>query len=139
MNRSRVLVLSLSVIVAMLWLSFAKAIPAGDDWLPVPPEDLALNDNPASPGANAMILYRRSHVNAQRAAIDGAEDDEYIRIKIFTEAGVKRRPIQQFDFSRKNPIYKTSALAPSGRTGVSSILMEKFTRKSSKEPVRAVT
>ena len=89
MNRSRVLVLSLSVIVVMLWLSFAKAIPAGDDWLPVPPEDLALKDNPASPGANAMILYRRSHVNAQRAAIDGAEDDEYIRIKIFTEAGVK--------------------------------------------------
>src|ERR1700733_9543285 len=89
MNRSRVLVLSLSVIVAMLWLSFAKAIPAGDDWLPVPPEDLALKDNPASPGANAMILYRRSHVNAQRAAIDGAEDDEYIRIKIFTEVGVK--------------------------------------------------
>lgn len=89
MNRSRALVLSLSVIVVTLWLSFAKAIPAGDDWLPIPPEDLALKDNPASPGANAMILYRRSHVNAQRAVVDGDVDEEYIRIKIFTEAGVK--------------------------------------------------
>src|SRR5271165_3725385 len=89
MNRSRVLAFSLSVIVAMLWLSFAKAIPAGDDWLPVAPEDLALKDNPASPGANAMILYRRSHVDAQRAAIDGDFDEEYTRIKIFTDAGVK--------------------------------------------------
>jgi hypothetical protein len=89
MNRSRMLVLSLSVITAILWLSFAKAIPAGDDWLPIPPADLALKDNPASPGTNAMILYRRSHVDAQRAAIDGDVDEEYIRIKIFTEAGVK--------------------------------------------------
>jgi hypothetical protein len=89
MNRSRVLLLSLSVIVVMLWLSFAKAIPAGDDWLPIAPADLALKDNPASPGANAMILYRSSHVNAQRAAVDGDVDEEYIRIKIFTEAGVK--------------------------------------------------
>jgi hypothetical protein len=89
MNRSRVLVLSLTVIMAVLWLSFAKAIPAGDDWLPIPPADLALKDNPASPGANAMVLYRRSHVDAVRANIDGDVDEEYIRIKIFTEAGVK--------------------------------------------------
>jgi len=89
MNRSRVLVLSLPVITAILWLSFAKAIPAGDDWLAIPPADLALKDNPASPGANAMVLYRRSHVDAVRANIDGDVDEEYIRIKIFTEAGVK--------------------------------------------------
>src|SRR5277367_6185405 len=80
----------LGVAVISLFVFFAEPRTSlGDDWLPVPPEDLALKDNPASPGANAMILYRRSHVNAQRAAIDGAEDDEYIRIKIFTEAGVK--------------------------------------------------
>jgi hypothetical protein len=89
MNRTRVLVLGLSVIAVMLWLAFAKAVPAGDDWLPITPADLALKDNPASPGANAMILYRRSHVDARRAAIDGEFDEEYIRIKIFTEAGVK--------------------------------------------------
>ena len=29
---------------------------AGDDWLPITPADLALKDNPASPGAHAMIL-----------------------------------------------------------------------------------
>lgn len=90
MNRTRVLVLAVSLIAVMLWLAFAKAVPAGDDWLPITPADLALKDNPASPGANAMILYRRSHVDARRASIDGEFDEEYIRIKIFTEAGVKK-------------------------------------------------
>jgi transglutaminase-like putative cysteine protease len=90
MNRTRVLVLGLSAIAVMLWLAFAKAVPAGDDWLPITPADLALKDNPASPGANAMILYRRSYVDARRASIDGEFDEEYIRIKIFTEAGVKK-------------------------------------------------
>jgi hypothetical protein len=27
-----------------------------EDWKPIDPADLALKDNPASPGANAMIL-----------------------------------------------------------------------------------
>jgi transglutaminase-like putative cysteine protease len=102
MNSSRVWVLVLSVMAMMLWLSLAKAIPAGDDWLPIAPEDLALKDNPASPGANAMILYRRSHVDAQRAAIDGDFDEEYIRIKIFTEAGVKAESNPAIKFSKED-------------------------------------
>ena len=148
MNRSRVLVLSLSVIVVMLWLSFAKAIPAGDDWLPIPPADLALKDNPASPGANAMILYRRSHVDAQRAAIDGDVDEEYIRIKIFTEAGVKAEanPAIRF-FKEESDIHDVRArtIRPDGsivnfdgkvyekiveRTGESSYLTKTFSLSS---------
>ena len=60
---------------------------AGDDWLPIPPDDLALKDNPASPGAHAMILYRESAVNEKFAATDGASVSEYVRIKIFTQEG----------------------------------------------------
>ena len=60
-----------------------------DDWLPIPPEDLALKDNPASPGANAMILYRRSHVDSKRSNLNGDFDEEYVRVKIFTEQGAK--------------------------------------------------
>ena len=61
----------------------------GDDWLPVNPADLAMKDNPAQPGADAMILYRNSHIDARRANIDDDYDEEYIRIKIFTAKGVR--------------------------------------------------
>src|SRR6201986_4412082 len=53
-------------------------------WQPVAPTDLALKDNPAQPGAKAMILYRSVE-----------EDDtlgtqtEYVRLKIFTQAGAE--------------------------------------------------
>ena len=67
---------------------------ASDDWLPIAPEDLALKDNPASPGANAMILYRESHVNEKYAAEDGPFVSEYIRIKIFTQEGTRQGDVE---------------------------------------------
>jgi hypothetical protein len=57
--------------------------------LPVSPDDLALKDNPASPGADAMILYRENIVDATNIRVDGDNDQEYFRIKIFTQAGAK--------------------------------------------------
>lgn len=59
------------------------------EWLPVPPEDLALRDNPKQPGADAMILYREQADNAALAIFA-----EYIRIKIFTQAGTKAGHIE---------------------------------------------
>jgi hypothetical protein len=73
---------ALPVLVASLLLPSVRSTSAGDDWLPVPPADLALKDNPAQPGAHAMILYRESAVNSTHATVD-----EYYRIKIFTEEG----------------------------------------------------
>jgi hypothetical protein len=102
MDRSRVFGFSLVVIAAMFWLAFARVVPAGDDWLPVPPADLALKDNPASPGANAMILYRRSFVDARRAGIDGSFDEEYVRIKIFTAQGVKAEANPAIGFNKED-------------------------------------
>jgi hypothetical protein len=55
---------------------------AKDDWLPIAPEDLVLKDNPASPGAKAMILYRE----VERDDKIGFAS-EYVRLKVFTEAG----------------------------------------------------
>lgn len=66
-----------------------QAMAAGDDWQPVSPADLALKDNPAQPGADAMILYRESDVNEQMSS-----DDEYVRIKIFTQEGVQRADVE---------------------------------------------
>lgn len=102
MNRALALVLRLTFIAVMFWLAFARAVPAGNDWLPVPPADLALKDNPASPGANAMILYRRSFVDARRAGIDGSFDEEYVRIKIFTPEGVKAEANPAINFRKED-------------------------------------
>ncbi len=101
MNRMVKLALSLFCVATMLWLGFAEVMSAGDDWLPVSPEDLALKDNPANPGSNAMILYRRSHVDATRANIDGDSHEEYFRIKIFTQEGAKEEANQEIRFSKE--------------------------------------
>jgi hypothetical protein len=70
--------------VILLGVVFApRRVPGGEEWQPISPEDLALKDNPASPGAHAMILYREDVINAK-----AAWDDEYRRYKIFTKEGV---------------------------------------------------
>ena len=62
----------------------------GDEvWLPIPPADLALKDNPADPGASAMILYREGDVVSQDFSIH-----EYVRIKIFTQDGTKEGNVE---------------------------------------------
>jgi len=65
-----------------------------DDWLPVSPDDLALKDNPVSPGSDAMVLYRDSAVDASGATQGGDQDEEYVRIKIFTQAGVQKGDVE---------------------------------------------
>ena len=84
------------VAVATMFLWTRAAAPAAkDDWLPIPPEDLALKDNPKSPGAHAMILYRESSVDAEQSS-----DDEYFRIKIFTQEGVKEVADVEISFEK---------------------------------------
>lgn len=76
--------------IAVLVLSFAVCprLSRADDWLPIPPEDLAMKDNPKEPGADAMILYRQVTIDA-RHAYDGDSVEEYIRMKVFTQTGTK--------------------------------------------------
>ena len=83
-------------IVRILIIAFtACPRPArADDWLPIPPEDLALKDNPKQPGADAMILYRQVVVDASKANISGDSQEEYFRIKIFTQEGTKEGHVE---------------------------------------------
>jgi Domain of Unknown Function with PDB structure (DUF3857) len=74
------ILITLAICAAALFLS--SGAPAKDDWLPIDPADLALKDNPQSPGAHAMILYREDFINAESRTVD-----EYWRTKIFTEEG----------------------------------------------------
>ena len=71
-----------------------------DDWLPVPPEDLAMKDNPKQPGLDAMILYRNVVVDVSKANTDGDAESEYYRIKIFTQEGTKRGHVE-IEYDRK--------------------------------------
>ncbi len=87
MNRPQRFVCSIALLCAALCIFPAGKSSAGDDWLPITPEDLALKDNPASKGANAMILYRSSDVSEKYVSTDGASITDYVRIKIFTQEG----------------------------------------------------
>ncbi|MGB8541414.1 MAG: DUF3857 domain-containing protein [Candidatus Acidiferrales bacterium] len=89
MNRTQRFISRTAVLLALLSLWTLPSSQAGDDWLPIPPADLALKDNPAQPGAHAMILYRDSEVNSKEAS-----EKEYIRIKIFTEQGTGEANVQ---------------------------------------------
>ncbi|HVB87969.1 MAG TPA: DUF3857 domain-containing protein [Candidatus Dormibacteraeota bacterium] len=75
-----------------LLISLVRTSPAFATvgWLPVDPADLAMKDNPKEPGADAMILYREAVVDTRKANTDGDSVEEYVRIKIFTQAGVQQ-------------------------------------------------
>jgi hypothetical protein len=59
------------------------------DWQPISPADLALKDNPAAPGEDAMVLYRESVIDDWDISTT-----EYVRIKIFTAQGRKWADVQ---------------------------------------------
>ncbi len=88
---NRILRCSSQVIVVAAVILMARVMPAFATvgWLPVSADDLALKDNPKEPGADAMILYREVTVDARKANISGDSLEEYVRIKIFTQAGTK--------------------------------------------------
>lgn len=83
MNLNRRCSLRIAV-VCLLLLAGARNLRATEGWLPIPPEDLAMKDNPKQPGSDAMILYREVNVDARNATVDN-----YLRVKIFTAQGVK--------------------------------------------------
>lgn len=95
-----------AVVVCLLLLFCAKSLPATEGWLPVAPEDLALKDNPKQPGADAMILYRELIDDASKASATGDTVEEYVRIKVFTQAGTKYGHVEiQFSKAYQNVVY----------------------------------
>jgi Domain of Unknown Function with PDB structure (DUF3857) len=104
MNRAQRFVCSLAVLCAVACIFPRAKSSAGDDWLPIPPEDLALKDNPASHGANAMILYRSSDVNEKYVNTDGGYVNNYIRIKIFTQEGTEQGNVEIAFFKESQDI-----------------------------------
>jgi len=89
MNRMGRFILGSAIVYLLYCLAAGQPAPAKDEWLPIPPEDLALKDNPASPGSDAMFLYRESAIDAEQAAFH-----EYMRIKIFTQEGTRAANVE---------------------------------------------
>ncbi len=62
---------------------------APDAWQPVPTQDLQLKDNPADPGAAAMILEREVYTDDEKQV-----QTEWVRIKVLTEEGRKYADVE---------------------------------------------
>ncbi len=73
-----------------LLLLLSPAAFAGDDWLPVTPEELRMTSEPKAPGAPAIYLYRQ----VNRDDNGGGREENYIRLKILTEEGRSRANIE---------------------------------------------
>ncbi|MGH9686021.1 MAG: DUF3857 domain-containing protein [Candidatus Acidiferrales bacterium] len=82
------------LLAAVILTARVLPVSATVGWLPISPDDLALKDNPKEPGADAMILYRESVLDTRTANTSGDSDEEYVRIKIFTQAGTKQGHIE---------------------------------------------
>lgn len=93
-------------VILMLAFVAAPHSSRADDWLPIAPEDLAMKDNPKQPGLDAMILYRQVSVDVSKANISGDAENEYYRIKIFTQDGTKRgHVVVEYDKKYANVVH----------------------------------
>jgi len=74
-----------------LFLVFSAPVPAsaGEDWLPLTPDELQMTSEPKAPGVPALYLYRQ----VDRDDADSREYN-YARLKIFTEEGRKYADIE---------------------------------------------
>jgi Domain of Unknown Function with PDB structure (DUF3857) len=89
------------MLVVVSLATLAPRLARATNWQPVSPEDLALKDNPKQPGADAMILYREVIIDASKASSNGESAEEYMRIKVFTQAGVSQGHVN-IEFIREN-------------------------------------
>jgi hypothetical protein len=93
MNRTRTAIYG--IVILFVAIAASPRLSRADDWLPIPPEDLAMKDNPKQPGADAMILYREVNEDAKLASVN-----TYTRIKIFTAAGVKSQSDVEISYDK---------------------------------------
>jgi uncharacterized protein DUF3857 len=102
-------------IAAMLFLGAAAYRPvsmsAGDEWLPISPEELKMTSVPEAPGAPAIYLYRQVDRNDQES-----HEYSYLRIKILTEEGRKNADVEIPFFKESGDIrgIKARTIRPDG-------------------------
>ena len=88
----RAAAIALLLFTAAIFAPSPAPARASSDWPPLAPEDLSLKDNPAEPGAAAMILYREEIINNKD--FHDFYSEHFYRIKIFSDAGKKYADIE---------------------------------------------
>ncbi|HEY7097093.1 MAG TPA: DUF3857 domain-containing protein [Terriglobales bacterium] len=92
-------------LVLILFDSFlSMEAQSSGDWPPVSAAELALTDNPAMPGASAILLDRDSRVDDVKSV-----ESEYCRIKIFTDEGRKFANIEIPYVEKQQEVYEVRA------------------------------
>jgi len=69
----------------------AVTVRAGVGFQPISPEELKMTSEPLAPGAPAIILYRQVDRDDNGRT---SHEDNYVRIKIFTEEGRKQADVE---------------------------------------------
>lgn len=85
MNRTR----RFPLFTLLTLLVITPAAQAGDDWLPITPQELAMKESSLNPGAHAVLLYREVDTDDVNTV-----ENHYYRIKILTETGKKYGDIE---------------------------------------------
>jgi len=91
MSATRVSLLVI-VVLGVAALRFCAPVGAGDEWLPLTPEELKMTSEPKAPGAPAVILYRQ--VDRDDSDPERPHEYNYVRTKILTEEGRKYADVE---------------------------------------------
>src|SRR5580693_8990166 len=91
-SRRHITAIALLLFAAGIFGTSSVPARAASDWPQLSPEDLSLKDNPAEPGAAAMILYREEIINNKD--FHDFYSEHFYRIKIFSDAGKKYADVE---------------------------------------------
>jgi hypothetical protein len=97
MNNRRLFLLAV-VLLAVSVGPQPRTASAGDEWLPISPEELKMTSVPEAPGAPAIYLYRQVDRDDSGQT---PHEYNYARIKILTEEGRKNADVE-IPFVREN-------------------------------------
>jgi transglutaminase-like putative cysteine protease len=85
---------------------YSRPASAVDDWQPILPDELKMASEPLAPGAPAIILYRQVDRDDSTFPV---HEYNYIRIKIFTEEGLKYGDVEIPFIAGAGKIYNIKA------------------------------
>ncbi len=92
MSSRRLLLLVAVLLTAGTFLRHSESVTAGDEWLPITPEELKMTSEPKAPGAQAITLYRQ--VDRDDSDAYRPHEYNYVRKKILTEEGRKNADVE---------------------------------------------
>lgn len=110
------------LLLAGILVVFHSLLSAASVWRPITPEDLAARPPADEPTANGLTLLREiavdSKVPDEDYGIMGTDFEYYIRVKVFTAAGVEKLNKTEIPFARENPPRRLVArvVKPDGRS-----------------------